>query len=522
MQWNRWLICSISCCVGRKHIDKIAVFAYTINKFEKRKCHFMELDQLEPKAVFKYFREICRIPHGSGNVEQISNYCVDFAKEHGLEYRQDESFNIIIWKKGTAGYENSKPVILQGHLDMVAVKEDGCEKNMETDGLDLQLNDGFLEANQTSLGGDDGIAIAYSLALLDSDEIPHPPLEAVFTVNEEIGMLGAAAMELSDLKGKTMLNIDSEEEGIFLAGCAGGATVRCNIPLKRIKEQGIKRTVTLKNLTGGHSGVEIICQRANANVLMGRILLELGKNLNVSVISICGGEKDNAIAKVGRLELLIAPEDNELFDAVMKDIVETIKHEYESTDPHMEIAAAQEASVSEYSVYHGSVSMKLMLALVHLPNGVMKMSNDIPGLVQTSLNLGIIAENEDAVQLCYSVRSSMSSEKEWLIDRIYSLVEFLGGTCSTEGQYPAWEYRKDSPLRDLMMTVYEELYGKKPVIQTIHAGVECGIMAEKIPGLDCISFGPDIIDIHTTKERLDVASVERTWKMILEVLKRLK
>ena len=482
----------------------------------------MNLDMLQPKEVFKYFIEICQIPHGSGNVEKISNYCVDFAKEHGLRFRQDESFNVIIWKDGTAGYENSKPVILQGHLDMVAVKEDGCTKNMETDGLDLQIVDGFLEAKQTSLGGDDGIAIAYSLALLASTDIPHPPLEAVFTVDEEIGMFGAADLDVSDLKAKTMLNIDSEEEGIFLAGCAGGATVRCNFPIIRVCENGIKQTIHLKNLTGGHSGVEINCQRANANVLMGRILLELGKNINVSVISIGGGEKDNAIAKIGKLELLIAPEDKELFDSVMKDIINTIRHEYENTDSDMQIEVTGENLAAEYSIYHQSVSMKLMLALVHLPNGVVKMSNDIPGLVQTSLNLGIIAEKEDTVQLCYSVRSSMSSEKGLLIDRIYSLAEFLGGTCTTDGQYPAWEYRKDSPLRDVMVEVYEEFYGKKPLVQTIHAGLECGIMAEKIPGLDCVSFGPDILDIHTTKERLNIASVERTWKLILEVLKRLK
>lgn len=482
----------------------------------------MKLEHLEPKEVFRYFEEICQIPHGSGNVEQISNYCVNFAKEHQLEYRQDENFNVIIWKKGTAGYENSNPVILQGHMDMVAVKEENCQKDMEKEGLDLLVSDGFVEASQTSLGGDDGIAIAYSLALLASKDIPHPPLEAVFTVDEEIGMLGAAAIDLSDLKGTTVLNMDSEEEGIFLAGCAGGATVKCNLPVNTIQAEGMKQTITFKGLVGGHSGTEIICQRANANVLMGRILLELSKNMNVSVISIAGGEKDNAIAKVGKLELLVSPEDCEVFAGVMADFIKTVKREYESTDPDLDMIVTQEQEVREYRVYHPSSAMKLMLALVHLPYGVVKMSNDIPGLVQTSLNLGVIVEREDTVQLCYSVRSSLSSEKEWLMDKLCSLTEFLGGECSVEGRYPAWEYRKDSPLRELISKVYEEQYHKEPIIQTIHAGVECGILAEKIPGLDCVSFGPDILDIHTTKERLDIASVERTWKLILEVLKRLK
>ena len=453
----------------------------------------MTLEQLEPKEVFHYFKEICKIPHGSGNVKQISDYCVDFAKQHGLKYRQDESLNVIIWKDGTSGYENSPAVILQGHIDMVAVKEEDCIKDMEKEGLDLEIQDGYLSAKQTSLGGDDGIAVAYSLALLASTDIPHPPLEAVFTVDEEIGMLGAAAIDLSDLKGKIMLNMDSEDEGIFLAGCAGGASVRCDIPVTKGTETGVRRTLTLKGFTGGHSGTEIICQRANTNILMGRILMELNNEMSFFVTSISGGEKDNAIAKVGKLELLIQPSDAQTFTETMEKITATLKREYEVTDPDMQIVITEDNEEKETLVYNPSCTMKLMLALVHLPYGVVKMSNDIKGLVQTSLNLGIIKETQDCVRLCYSVRSSVGSEKEWLIEKLYSLTEF-----------------------------YEELYHEKPLIQTIHAGVECGLFSEKIPGLDCISFGPNILDIHTTNEHLDIASVERTWKLILEVLEKLK
>jgi dipeptidase D len=481
-----------------------------------------DLTTLQPQEVFHYFQEICSIPHGSRNVGQISDYCVDFAKKHGLKYRQDTSGNVIIWKDGTSGYENSEPVILQGHLDMVAVKEADCDKDMSKEGLDLKITDGFLEADKTSLGGDDGIAIAYSLAILAADNIQHPPVEALFTVDEEIGMLGAAAVDLSDLRGKTMLNMDSEDEGIFLAGCAGGATVRCNLPVTKVSAEGVKQTLTFTGLTGGHSGVEISCQRANANVLMGRIMHELGKNINFSVISIAGGEKDNAIAKIGKLELLVDSEDIEIYESVLKDITLVLKHEYESTDSQLDIVSHSENEVKEYEVYNQSSLTKLVLALMHLPYGVVKMSNDIEGLVQTSLNLGIIKERADVVQLCYSVRSSVNSEKEWLIEQLYSLVEFLGGECTTEGGYPSWEYRKESKLRDLITAVYEEMYDKKAVVQTIHAGLECGVIAEKIPDLDCVSFGPEILDIHTTNERLNIASVERTWKLILEVLKRLK
>ena len=352
----------------------------------------MTLEQLEPKEVFHYFKEICKIPHGSGNVKQISDYCVDFAKQHGLKYRQDKSLNVIIWKDGTSGYENSPAVILQGHIDMVAVKEEDCIKDMEKEGLDLEIQDGYLSAKQTSLGGDDGIAVAYSLALLASTDIPHPPLEAVFTV----------------------------DEGIFLAGCAGGASVRCDIPVTKGTETGVRRTLTLKGFTGGHSGTEIICQRANTNVLMGRILMELNNEMSFFVTSISGGEKDNAIAKVGKLELLIQPSDAQTFTETMEKITATLKREYEVTDPDMQIVITEDNEEKETLVYHPSCTMKLMLALVHLPYGVVKMSNDIKGLVQTSLNLGIIKETQDCVRLCYSVRSSVGSEKEWLIEKLYN------------------------------------------------------------------------------------------------------
>lgn len=335
-------------------------------------------------------------------------------------------------------------------------------------------------------------------------------------------MLGAAAIDLSDLNGKIMLNMDSEDEGIFLAGCAGGASVRCDIPVTKGTETGVRRTLTLKGFTGGHSGTEIICQRANTNVLMGRILMELNNEMSFFVTSISGGEKDNAIAKVGKLELLIQPSDAQTFTETMEKITATLKREYEVTDPDMQIVITEDNEEKETLVYHPSCTMKLMLALVHLPYGVVKMSNDIKGLVQTSLNLGIIKETQDCVRLCYSVRSSVGSEKEWLIEKLYSLTEFLGGSCTIDGPYPAWEYKKDSKLREIICEVYEELYHEKPLIQTIHAGVECGLFSEKIPGLDCISFGPNILDIHTTNEHLDIASVERTWKLILEVLEKLK
>lgn len=482
----------------------------------------MVLDKLEPKEVFKYFEEICNIPHGSGNVEKISDYLVTFAKEHNLKYRQDEKFNVIIWKDATSGYENSDGVIIQGHIDMVAVKDDTCTKNMDTDGLDLLIEGDYVTADQTSLGGDDGIAVAYMLAILSATDIAHPKVTCIFTVDEEIGMLGAAAIDLSDVDARIMLNVDSEDEGIFLAGCAGGATVRAAIPAVYDQVSGIQAKLSLTGLVGGHSGIEIISQRANANVLIGRVLNELSKEVTFGITELQGGEKDNAIAKFCNAKLVLEAEDKSKAEEIIKKCNETIRHEFANTDPDMQITIAFESDTKEYSCLNQASITKLITALLFMPAGILRMSTDIEGLVQTSLNLGIVTLDQEKAELCYSVRSSVKSEKDHLIDRIEYLAEFLGGSCSVSGAYPAWEFKKDSKIRALMSSVYEKMYGSKPEIQTIHAGVECGLMSEKLEGLDCISYGPQMIGIHTTKEKLSISSVKRTWELTVEVLKEMK
>ncbi len=478
------------------------------------------LDELKPTEVFKCFRQICAIPHGSYNVKKISDYLVDFAKKNNLEYRQDEAFNVVIKKPATAGFEQKAPVIIQGHIDMVAVKTADCTKDLENEGLDLEYEDGYLYAKGTSLGADDGIAVAYALAILSSDDIAHPDLEVLFTTDEEVGMLGATAMDLSDIKSRIMLNIDSEEEGIFLVGCAGGAQVTCHVPAEYSEVSGTECEVSLTNLTGGHSGVEIICQRANANVLLGRILYKISKSIDYRLVSACGGEKDNAIATYASAKVVVEPADAAKLAKIVEDLSAVIKSEYITTDPDMKIDVkiGSQGSIRACNI---STTNHIVAALTGLPNGILKMSNDIPGLVQTSLNLGVLRTSEDEVSMSYSVRSAVSSEKEELIDRLQCITESLGGKCDVCGDYPAWEYQRDSRLRDVFVETYEQMYGSKPAVQTIHAGLECGIIAGKLPGLDCISFGPDIKDIHTTKERLDVASTERTWNLILEVLKRI-
>ena len=479
------------------------------------------LSGLEPQAVFQYFEALCAIPHGSGNTKPISDYCVRFAREHGLRCIQDESNNVIIFKDGTKGYEHSAPVMLQGHLDMVCEKTADCPIDFAKDGLTLRLDGDIISANGTTLGGDDGIAVAYGLALLASDDIPHPPLEVVFTTDEETGMFGAAALDCSPLKARTMLNVDSEQEGILLVSCAGGCCVSCRLPVQREPAKGVQVTLKVSGLMGGHSGVEIDKGRANANQLLGRTLNELRKELPFGLIDVSGGLKDNAIPREAVAHLVVDPAAVDRVRAFSGKYQEIFASEFRATEPTLSLTAeADEAG--EVSVMSDPGKTSVIAALVNLPGGIQRMSADILGLVQTSLNMGILSTSEDEVTMRFAVRSSVGTEKEELCSRIASLMGILGGTVDRVGDYPAWEYRPDSRLRDLMVEVFTEQYGHEPEVQAIHAGLECGLFAGKLPGLDCVSIGPDMLDIHTTGERMSVASAQRTWEYILAVLKRLK
>lgn len=476
---------------------------------------------LEPAKVFRFFEEICAIPHGSGNTKQISDYCAHFARQRGLRTIQDESNNLIIFKPGTAGYETSAPVILQGHMDMVCEKTGESTIDFTRDGLTLQVEHGIISAVGTTLGGDDGIAVAYALALLDADDIPHPPLEVILTVDEEIGMLGAAAMDCSMLKGRRMLNMDSEEEGCLLVSCAGGADAVCHLPVVRETVQGLAVTVTLSGLLGGHSGVEIHKGRGNANQLLGRVLYYLGKEGVYRLVSVAGGLKDNAIPREAVAELVVQPQGLDTLKRAAADIEAILAAEYRVTDPDITLTV-EAGAPGAYGVMDAASQKNTVAALMNLPGGVQRMSADIDGLVQTSLNLGILQTFQQEVRLSFSLRSSVSTEKDEMYNRICSLMEVLGGTVERSADYPAWEYNPESPLRDLMIQVYEEQWGKKPEVQAMHAGLECGLFAGKLPGLDCVSFGPDMKNIHTTSESMDTASVRRTWEYLLEILRRLK
>ena len=465
------------------------------------------LKGLRPEKVFEYFEKLCSVPHGSGNTKIISDLCVGFAKELGLRYRQEACNNLIIWKDGSAGYEQSEPIILQGHIDMVCAKTDECAKDMAAEGLDLRTDGEWVWADQTSLGGDNGIAVAMILAILADDTLPHPPLEAVFTVDEEIGMLGAAALDMSGLQGRVLLNIDSEDEGILTVSCAGGATSCLTVPVKRVPVQGNAWRVGVRGLTGGHSGVEINKGRANANKVLAAAL----QGLPVTLCSIAGGSKDNAIPRASEAVVVSEADD---FAALFA--ANAAKAALPETEQHAEFYC-EPAEAGE--MLAGSEAVLGLLNAV--PNGVQAMSSDIPGLVQTSLNLGILTTDADAVCLTFSVRSSVNREKFGLIDQLKALAARFGGSYSESGEYPAWEYQKDSRLREVMVEVFEAQYGRKPVVEAIHAGLECGIFSDRLPGLDAVSFGPQMHDIHTSRERLDIASTARTWEYLVAVLERL-
>ncbi|QOV20747.1 aminoacyl-histidine dipeptidase [Blautia liquoris] len=481
------------------------------------------LEGLKPKRVFHYFEKITQIPHGSENTKQISDYLVDFAATHGLSYIQDESNNVIIRKEASAGYEHSIGVILQGHCDMVCEKTAGSDHDFKHDPLKLEVDGDFISAKDTTLGGDDGIAVAYMLAILEDDSISHPPLECVFTTDEEIGLLGANALDASLLKGKRMINLDSEEEGSIWTSCAGGMRSDCEIPVIREKVHGTSYEVVIDGLLGGHSGSEIDKNRANSNILLGRFLFGLSQRMNYSLIEAEGGSKDNAIPRISSAMLLIDEKESELLNSFASQLELQLKKEYENTDDGICITLSK-GKEADYHALSQISREKLTFYLMNVPNGIQKMSGSIEGLVETSCNLGIfhMFKEDDNLLGSLSVRSSVESAKDALSDRLCYLTEFLGGTYSTRGSYPAWEYREDSLLRDIMVKVYEDMYQKKPQVVAIHAGLECGLFYGRIDGLDCTSIGPDLTDVHTTEEKMSISSAARVYEYLLNVLKELK
>ncbi|MDU1539898.1 aminoacyl-histidine dipeptidase [Paraclostridium tenue] len=478
------------------------------------------LNDLQPSLVFKYFEEISQIPRGSKNEKGISDYLRNFGESLGLETIQDESLNIIIRKPATPGYENAPGVVLQGHMDMVCEKNKSTNHDFMKDPIKLRIDGDYVYATDTTLGADNGIAVAMGLAILASNDIAHPALELLVTVDEEAGMTGAMALDGSLVKGKYILNLDSEEEGYLLVSCAGGVTALSTLPVEFVKPEATKKAYLLeiKGLLGGHSGMDIIKQRGNANKILGRLLNLL--NVDFDIAKVEGGSKNNAIPREADCVIMVNNDQIDAFTTQLKDITNIFKHELRTSDPGLEIACSETATPE--LILNSASKDKVIKMLNLIPNGIQTMSMDIENLVESSTNLGVLRTTDSTVTFECAVRSSVKSLKEDITARMELLVTELGGNLELISDYPAWEYAKDSNLEKVCIEAYKNLTGKEPIIMALHAGLECGLLLDKIPNAEAISFGPNMYDVHTPNEHLSISSTENTWKYLLEVLKSIK
>ena len=477
------------------------------------------LQNTEPKEVFKWFYEISQVPRGSGNERAISDFLVKFAKDRNLEVHQDKAMNVIIKKPGTAGYEKAPTVIIQGHMDMVCEKDASSNHDFLKDPIKFVVKGEMLYAEKTTLGGDDGIAVAYALTVLDSKDIPHPPLEVLITTEEETGMGGAMALTDEHLQGTRLLNIDSEEEGVFLVSCAGGANIHVFFDIKKEAAKGKFLKITVGGLLGGHSGIEINKQRANSIKLLGRILYNIKQNEKINIVEISGGSKHNAIAKDAHA--VIAAENTEAVLKIVEKMTADFKNEYRAVDKLLTVTANETQNPSG-QMFTKELTLNLIDFMASIPNGVQYMSMEIHGLVQTSLNNGVLEEIDGRIKFTTSVRSSVKSALDEIVDILRIQAERCGAEFKKNSEYPAWEYSPDSPVRDAAVNVYKKLNKKEPLITAIHAGLECGLLKKTLPKVDAISFGPNLYDVHTPNEHMEIASVERVWKFLLAYLAELK
>lgn len=472
------------------------------------------LENLRPKEVFTFFEEISHIPRGSYNEEAIGDYLITFAKERGLECHKDNAGNVIIIKEATSGYENKEPIILQGHMDMVCEIDADVDKDMTKEGLDLEIVDGYVTAKGTTLGGDDGIAVAYALAILDSNVIKHPKLEVIFTVSEEVGMDGARGLDTSYITGKKLINIDSEEEGVLTVGCAGGGRISVNLPVNREECSYNHILVSVSGLLGGHSGSDINLGRASSYSLLVRIYKAIYEKMDMRFVSFKTGSLINVISNSAVVELAVANV-NECTKIIEK-LWEDIKREYQEKDSNIIIKVQEKES--NIMPLTEEDTIKVSTILDSMPQGVTRMSEDFEGAVETSINWGVCEIESDVLSMKGLVRSQIDDRAYELLNRVSWIAKGNGAKAEIDSNYPAWQFNKKSDLRSKMCSIYKEMFNKEEKIEVIHAGLECGFFVDKIKGLDAVSMGPNILDIHTTNERLDIESVSRTWDFILRVL----
>ncbi len=482
------------------------------------------LEKADYKDIFRNFSEISKIPRGSGNEAGISSFLMKFAKEHQLDCFQDKAKNVTIIKEAADGYEKKPAIMLQGHMDMVCEKRKDSTTDFSKDPIKLMVDGDYLHADGTTLGADDGIAVAYIMSLLTDETLKHPRMEAVLTTNEEVNMSGAKALDPSALQGKIMINIDSEEEGHLLCSSAGGLTGITTVPVERITEHGKKFRVSISGLKGGHSGLEIGKNRSSAIKLMGRLLFELKESHPFGIITIQGGFKDNVIPREAAAELIVTSDNKESLTEVYKKIKDAIteltgiyRKELSGSEPELSFLV-DDLEEGEFQILNPVSSDRLLFLLVNIPYGVQVMSSEIGGLVESSVNIGIFNIEEDKIIVYNSIRSSKESYKHYLSKRFKSLAVYMGGEYNVRSEYPGWEYKKDSIIREKCKKIYKELFDKEMIEEATHAGLECGYIIEKMPDLDIVSIGPDIFNAHRIEEKISISSAIRIYKFLEQVI----
>lgn len=475
----------------------------------------------KPEKLFHFFEDVCAIPRGSGHEKEISDFLVKFAEDRGLWVYQDDSYNVIIKKEGSEGAKDKDPVMLQGHIDMVCDKRAGVEHDFEKDGIDLVLKDGVLSANGTTLGADNGVAIALMMMVLDDDDIKHPPVECVFTTEEEIGLNGAQALDKSRITARTMINMDSEEEGVATISCAGGLRVQLTRKVERINAEGTIVQVKIEGLLGGHSGTDIDKERQNANILMARMVERIMNNTDGKLVSFAGGTKDNAITRECEASLIYADKtEAENAEKLAAELAEIYTDEISAFEPDFACEISVEENQSAAALRDEDA--KAFIGAIRLaPNGVYRRNIKMDGFVVVSSNMGVTRADQDELVIVISPRSSVASLQEDSKARFALLAETFGFEISCSGQYPGWDYKEDSKIREVFLESYRELFGKELRLEALHAGLECGLFSEAIPGLDAIAVGPTLYNVHTPDEHVPLDSFERFYELLKHVLGRL-
>ena len=484
----------------------------------------MSIEKLYPEKVFHYFSEISKIPRASKKEKEISDWLVKFAKERKLKVIQDEHYNVIIKKKATEGYEDFSPLILQGHMDMVWEKNKDTEFDFSTQGIELVIDGDFLKANGTTLGADNGIAVAYALAILDSDDIKHPALEVVITTDEEDGMSGVANLDFDEFDGKTLINLDTEEYGEVYVSSAGGTRTETKFifETKKIGNGYTPVSIEVKGLSGGHSGAEIHKNLGNSIKILSEVLYHLSKRYEMSLIHIDGGGKVNAIPREAVAEIAVKldgdsiDELKKLAGLAFKNILKDFKVSDKSP-----ILAIEKIEEKNLGISLGD-TLNIINFLHEVPNGVLEMSKHIEGLVETSINIGFISteivDGNVKIRIKSLARSMANDPLNKLVEEVTDLTRKHDANIKIAASNPSWEYKEDSKIRELIAKSFKEITGNEPVIKAIHAGLECGVFTQNIKGADVVSIGPNIYGAHTPEERMDIKSVGETWEWLLKIL----